>query len=423
MEKIKINEDRMIFSDKEKQSAINCLDNSDTSIFVSNVIPTFENNFSNYLNQQYAIALPNCTLSIYACLQALGICPSDEVIVPNLTHASSIYPILMSGAKIKVCDFLPNSYNYDINHLKKLITKKTKFVVACYLYGMPLNISEIANVCKKNNLILIEDAAQAFGTKMNNKFAGTFGDVGCYSFNDTKMLRIGEGGAIVTNNEQIRDKIEHFRHVGEVFKSSLKSSVSTNSTYRDLLYNGLSNMGRGLNLRPSPISFSTGVERLKVIDDIIKKRQKKLKIYVEKLSNIEGLNFIDNFDINKIDNYAPIACWVLLDSNFFDRNKIILGAISMGIPVGSFNYNTILNNDYFNQFILNKNDSLKNSQYVRNNSIFLPLYETISEENVEDICEAFKYVLNVYNSDDKIFDEKVLDEPIDYFDGFYLMRK
>ena len=222
MEKIRVNEDRMIFSDEEKKSAINCLNNSDTSIFVSNVIPTFEKNFSNYLNQKYAIALPNCTLSIYACLQALEISSSDEVIVPNLTHASSIYPILMSGAKIRVCDFLPNSYNYDINHLEKLITKKTRFVVVCYLYGMPLNIAEIASVCKKHNLILIEDTAQAFGTKIDNKFAGTFGDVGCYSFNDTKMLRIGEGGAIVTNNEKIHDKIEQFRHVGEVFKSSLK---------------------------------------------------------------------------------------------------------------------------------------------------------------------------------------------------------
>lgn len=423
MEKIRVNEDRMIFSDEEKKSAINCLNNSDTSIFVSNVIPTFEKNFSNYLNQKYAIALPNCTLSIYACLQALEISSSDEVIVPNLTHASSIYPILMSGAKIRVCDFLPNSYNYDINHLEKLITKKTRFVVVCYLYGMPLNIAEIANVCKKYNLILIEDTAQAFGTKIDNKFAGTFGDVGCYSFNDTKMLRIGEGGAIVTNNEKTHDKIEHFRHVGEVFKYSLKSSVSTNSTYRDLLYNGLSNMGRGLNLRPSTISFSTGVERLKVINTIIKKRQEKLKIYVDELSNVEGINFIHNFDKNKINDCAPIACWILLDNKFFDRNRIILGAINMGIPVGSFNYNTILKNDYFNQFILNKDDTLNNSQYVRDNSIFLPLYETISEESVKNICEAFKYVLNMYDTNDKIFDEKVLDEPIDYFDGFYLMRK
>ena len=91
MEKIRVNEDRMIFSDEEKKSAINCLNNSDTSIFVSNVIPTFEKNFSNYLNQKYAIALPNCTLSIYACLQALEISSSELF---ALMISTSISPVL-----------------------------------------------------------------------------------------------------------------------------------------------------------------------------------------------------------------------------------------------------------------------------------------------------------------------------------------
>ena len=285
MEKIKVNHDFMIYTDAEKESALQCLSNSDSSIFVGNTISNFEKKFAAYLDSKYALALPNCTLSIYATLQTLGIEPNDEVIVPNLTHASSIYPILMSGAKIKVCDFMPNSYYYNIDNIKKLITPKTKFFIACYLYGMPLNIQEIKDLCDENGITLIEDVAQAFGTKINNKYAGTFGKVGCYSFNDTKMLRIGEGGAIVTNDKNIFNKIEHFRHVGEVFNSNKKSSVSSNTTYRDLLFNGLSNEGRGLNLRPSPITFSTGIKRLDAINDYITKRREKLKIYVEQLSN------------------------------------------------------------------------------------------------------------------------------------------
>ena len=203
MDKINVNPDYVIFSQEEKNSAIRCLDNGDTSIFVGDVVSTFEQNLAHYLNVNYALALPNCTLSLYATLQSFGIEPEDEVIVPNLTHASSIYPIIMSGAKLKVCDFIPDSYNYDLNHLKSLVSEKTKFMIACYLYGMPLNIQEIADFCKDNNIILIEDVAQAFGTKVNNSYAGTFGSVGCFSFNDTKMLRIGEGGAIVTNDKNL----------------------------------------------------------------------------------------------------------------------------------------------------------------------------------------------------------------------------
>lgn len=423
MERINVNCDYMIYSDEEKKSALECLENSDSSIFVGNTVSNFEQKLSKYLNVPYAIALPNCTLSIYTALQVLGIENGDEVIVPNLTHASSIYPILMSGGKIKVFDFEPNSYYYDLENIKKLITPNTKFFLACYLYGMPLNIEEVKKICDENNITLIEDVAQAFGTKVNGKYAGTFGKIGCYSFNDTKMLRIGEGGAIVTSDKDIYEKVEHFRHVGEVFNSTKQSSVSSNTTYRDLLFNGLSNMGKGLNLRPSPITFSTGLKRIDHIDDYISERRKKLKIYFDRLSNLEGVHFIKNFDINKVEEYGPIASWILLDNKYYDRNCVILGAMNMGIPVGSFNYNTISKNDYFNNFITNKGDDLVNSQYVRDNSIFLPLYETLSLDDVDKISKAFAYVINNYCKDIEIFDERGYDEEINYFDGFYLMRK
>lgn len=423
MEKIKVNHDFMIYTDEEKENALQCLSKSDSSIFVGDTVSSFEKKFSKYLRTNYALALPNCTLSIYATLQSLGIQPNDEVIVPNLTHASSIYPILMSGAKIKLCEFQPNSYNYDIESIKKLITPQTKFLLVCYLYGIPLNIEEIKRVCDENSIILIEDVAQAFGTMIDNQYAGTFGKVGCYSFNDTKMLRIGEGGAIVTDDKKIFEQIEHFRHVGEVFNSNKESSVSSNTTYRDLLFNGLSNQGRGLNLRPSPITFSTGVKRLEIIDKYMAERRNKIKLYVKNLSNIKGINFISNFDVLKIDSYAPLALWIVLDNKYFDRNKVILGAMNMGIPVGSFNYNTIIKNDYFRNFIINKSDSFINSQYIRDNSIFLPLYESLSIDDVQKISDAFKYVIANYDKKIDIFDESGYDEEISYFDGFYLMRK
>ena len=304
-----------------------------------------------------------------------------------------------------------------------IITDKTKFMLVCYLYGMPLNIKEIKKICKDNNIILVEDAAQAFGTKVNNKYVGTYGDAGCYSFNDTKMLRIGEGGAVVTNDKKVFEAIEHFRHVGEVFKANMESSVSSNSTYGDLLFNGLSNDGRGLNLRPSPVTFSTGLKRIEVIDKYISDRRKKYRRYYYELSNIEGVNLIKNCNFNKLDDYAPIAYWIVLDKEKYDRNKVILGCINMGIPVGSFNYNTVIKNDYFNKFIKNKKDDLEDSQYIRDNSIFLPLYENISVDDVKKICKAFKYVIREYNKDNKdLFNEKVYDEEIVYFDGFYLMR-
>ena len=148
-----------------------------------------------------------------------------------------------------------------------------------------------------------------------------------------------------------------------------------------------------------------------------------MKIYNEKLSNIRGIDFILNFNSSDIDDYGPIALWIVLDNKYYDRNRVILGAMNMGIPIGSFNYNTIIKNDYFRNFILNKEDNLNNSQYIRDNSIFLPLYESLSSEDIKKICDAFKYVIENYKTENEIFDESGYDEKISYFDGFYLMRR
>ena len=169
MRRINVSSDYMFYSDDEKNSALECLEKGDSSIFVSDVVSNFEQKLSKYLNVKYAIALPNCTLSIYTALQVLGINYGYEVMVPNLTHASSIYPILMSGGKIKVFDFEPNSYYYNVNNIKELITSNTKFFLACYLYGMPLNIEEVKKICDENYGILIEEVGEAIGTKIKGK--------------------------------------------------------------------------------------------------------------------------------------------------------------------------------------------------------------------------------------------------------------
>lgn len=423
MERIKVNKDVMYYTNEEKQAALDCLSKGNSSIFVGDTIYDFEKQLAKFLKVKYAVALPNCTLAIYAALHVLGIESEDEVIVPNLTHASSIYPILMSGGKIKVFDFLPDSYYCDIKQIEKLITSRTKFFLVCYLYGMPTNIEEIKDFCVKNNIILIEDVAQAFGTKVNNKYLGTFGKIGCYSFNDTKMLRIGEGGAIVTNDKEVYEKVKLFRHVGEIFNSTKETTVNSSTTYGDLLINGLSNMGRGLNLRPSPVVFSTGIKKLEIIDEQLLLRRKKLQLYIERLSNLKGIKFIKNLEKENIYDYGPIALWLVLDNKYYDRNRVIIGVMNMGVPIGSFNYNTIIKNDYFKNFITNNEIVLKESQKLRDNSIFLPLYESLSIEDINKICDAFIYVINIYNKEDKIFDKKTYEEKIDYFDGFYLMRE
>lgn len=422
MKKIQISQDNVTFSEDEKKEIIDCLDKKDTSIFVSSIVPSLQEKLENYLSIKHIKLLPNCTISLYVALQSIGFKNEDEIIVPNLTHASSIYPIIMSDIKIKAYDFLPNSYFCDIKHIESLITKNTKAILVCYLYGLPTNIEEVKELCEKHKLFLIEDTAQAFGVKVKDKYVGTFGDFGCYSFNDTKILRIGEGGAIGTNNSNFIEKINLITHVGEQFTSNKKSTLSSNVTYRELFEEGLSYTGKALNFRVSPISFATGESRLNKIEDFIYRRQVKLKMYYDKLKDIEGIKFIENFDISNLNSTAPIAAWLLLDNDRFDKNRILLGCINMGIPVGTFYYDILNKNEYFKKFILNFNDNFNNSSMIKERSIFLPLYENISLEDIDKICEAFTYVMSKYNDDNsEVFNKDVLNKDISYFDGFFTM--
>ncbi|MGL5965261.1 MAG: aminotransferase class I/II-fold pyridoxal phosphate-dependent enzyme, partial [Fusobacteriaceae bacterium] len=204
MKKLNILNDSVKFEEEDFRNIKEVLEKSQLSIFNSEVILEFETMFLQFLSENRdenrVTSLPNCTSAIFIALQLLNLKVGDEIIVPNLTHSSSIYPILYSyGVKIKVCDFSKTSYELDIEHLKRLISEKTKAVVLCYLHGYPTNTDEVLKICKDKNIKLIEDSAQGLGVKIDKEKAGNIGDYSCFSFGENKLLRMGEGGALRYN--------------------------------------------------------------------------------------------------------------------------------------------------------------------------------------------------------------------------------
>lgn len=196
-------------------------------------VQKFEEEFSEYIGSKYCVGLANGLDALWISLRVLGIGVGDEVIVPSNTYIASVMAITMNQAVPVLCE--PNEfYNIDPNYLESLITPKTKAVIIVHLYGQTCRMDKIIEICKKNNLYLIEDCAQSHGSMFINQKSGTFGNIGCFSFYPSKNLGcFGDGGAITTNSKELADKIRVYRNYGSE-KRYHNQVVGTNSRLDEL---------------------------------------------------------------------------------------------------------------------------------------------------------------------------------------------
>lgn len=177
-------------------------------------VSDFEENFAAYTGAKYCVGLANGLEALQIAVKLLGIGPGDEVIVQGNTYIASVMGITMNGARPVFVE--PDEhYQIDADKIEALITERTKAVMVVHLYGLVAQMDRIVQVCKKHHLKLIEDCAQSHGAKFGGKMTGTFGDVGCFSFYPSKNLgAFGDGGAIVTNDEELAKEAKIYRNYG-----------------------------------------------------------------------------------------------------------------------------------------------------------------------------------------------------------------
>jgi perosamine synthetase len=168
-------------------------------------VAALEKKIAEYVGAKFAIAMTNCTSAIHTALIISGVKRGDEVIVPAYTWGGTISGLLQIGA-IPVFADIDGTLTLDVDDVRSKITDKTKAVIAVHLFGHPCDMESLTAICSQNNLVLIEDCAQAFGAKINGQYVGSFG-IGCFSFGYNKILSAGEGGMITTNSEEIYDRI------------------------------------------------------------------------------------------------------------------------------------------------------------------------------------------------------------------------
>ena len=280
-----INDDRIIvdFSTIEKVKKINIYDTNlkgNELNYVVNCLKTgwissvgkyvllFEEKFSKLFKSKYSLSVTSGSTGLHLALKTLGIGHDDEVIMPNLTFAATINAIINVGAKPVLVDVDKNTYNINPNLIKKKISPKTKAVMCVHLYGQPCEMNSILEITRKNKLYLIEDCAEALGSKYKNKFVSSFGDISVFSFFGNKTVTTGEGGMLVTNNKVFFQKAKLLRNHG----------MDQNKKY---WHNVI-----GFNYRMTNLQAAVGLAQLENIDKIICKKKQIAKKYEQEIKKL-----------------------------------------------------------------------------------------------------------------------------------------
>lgn len=241
-------------------------------------IEEFEKGISKYIGAKCSTVFNSGTSALHAALLAHGTREGDEVIVPSFTFIATANAPLFVGAKPVFADIEDKTYGLDPEDVKKKITKKTKAIIPVHYGGSPCLIRELRGIAEDNDIILIEDAAEAFGARIKKRKIGTFGPSAVFSFCANKIITTGEGGAVVTKSKEVHEKLKLIRSHGRLGSANY-FALPGYMDYIDL----------GYNFRMSNITAALGIAQLKKVNKIIKLRRKNAKYLTKKLAAIDGV--------------------------------------------------------------------------------------------------------------------------------------
>jgi len=242
------------FGREEEEAVLEVLRGGELSSFHrsflgGNKVVEFERDFASYHNVKHAVSTTSGTTALHTALLACGIGEGDEVITTPYTFAATSSSIVMCGAKLVYVDIDPKTYAIDPSKIEEAVTERTIAILPVHNLGHPADMDAIMEISKDFDLYVIEDAAQALGAEYNGRKAGTIGHMGCFSFQNSKVISTGEGGMVITNNDELARRAQEIRNHGDIYGS-----------------------GRflGYNYRMTELQAAIGVEQLKKLDSLNK---------------------------------------------------------------------------------------------------------------------------------------------------------
>ena len=343
-------------------------------------VQELEQKFAAYTGSRYAVAVSNCTTALHLAMIVSGIGPGDEVICPSLSYIATANCIRYAGAIPVFAEVNTDDYNLSLDDTEKKITSKTKAVLLVHQVGMPADIHGFQNLCKKHNLLLIEDAACAVGSAYHDKKIGSHSDLVCFSFHPRKVISTGDGGMITTTKEEFDTRLRLLRQHGMSVSDRVRHE-SKKMIFED-------HLEVGYNYRMTDIQAAVGIKQLEKLDWIISERRKIASRYHEALGNISCIR-LPLVKPGYFSNYQSYCVYIEKNAPV-SRNGLMEALLEQGIStrrgIMTSHRETAYRDSSFNA-------SLPVSEDLSDNSIILPLYVPMQTSDTDKVISAVKKIL------------------------------
>ena len=361
-----------IFTDDEDEKLISKVLSRQMDWAIGPEILEFEKKLSNYVGTKYCLTFNSGTSAGHAALLALNI-NSGDVLVPSFTFIATANWPLMVNAKPKFVDIDEKRFGMDPQSLDKKISKNTKAIIPIHYGGLPCEINELKKISLNKNIPLIEDCAEALGTKINGKSAGIYGKISIFSFAPNKILTTGEGGAICTNSKNLFEKLKLIRsHGRELNNNYFKTNQQANYT------------SIGYNWRMSSITAALGNSQFNKIDKILRLRKKYARIYDQQFKKIEQITtpFVSDNEEHVYQLYT-----IRLENQKI-RNKLQQYLTKKRIMTKIF-FDPIHLSNFYKKLGYEKNQ-LPVTQKISKTILSLPIFPGLKKEEISYVYNSVK---------------------------------
>ena len=356
---------RPLITKKNIKSVLLTLKRGEVSGNFGLAIKEFESRFAKYIGCKYASTTSSGTTALQIAVSSLKLKKGSEILLSSNTNIATALAIVHNGHIPIPIDSDLNSWNIDLNKIEDQITKKTKAIIVVHFLGNPVNVAKIKYLKKKYNLIIIEDAAEAHGAKINNNMVGNLGDISCFSFYANKVLTSGEGGMVCTNNKKYYETVNLLKNLG---------FSKPRFIHKVLAY----------NFRMSGMQAALGLSQLDEIEKIIRKKIQIHKEYKKYLKNLNSIIFAEE-EKNSRNVYWQVGIRIKNRS----KNKLVNFLRKNNVDTRNFFY-SIRNQPCLKELIPKRVPKTINSDILWKEGIYLPSSHNIKNSEIKKICDLIK---------------------------------
>lgn len=349
---------------REKEYVMDCIDTTWISS-KGKYVDLFEGAFAEYVGAPHAASVCNGTVALHVALLALGIGEGDEVIVPTFTYVASVNAITYTGAKPVFCDSIKDTWQINPVDVEKKITNRTRAIMAVHLYGHPCDMDSLSKLAHKHNLYIIEDCAEAVGSRYKGQHVGTFGDVACFSFFGNKTITTGEGGIVLTSDASIDQRIRKLKGQG---------LSDVREYWHDVV---------GYNYRMTNICAAIGLAQIERVDDILDQKLRIASLYANKLKSLPVMFHQPVGDV--VHSY-----WIC---SILTKGADICNATRKALANAGVETRPLFPPIHLMPIYHGKSGDFPIAEDISSRGFNLPSYPELTEKNIDYIVEIIKAVI------------------------------